>query len=601
MSMSNPRRGSRRGISWVLIAFLVAIAGTTPAAALPRQEGWFQLRTPHFTLFSNASERTARGIGLDLERLRSSLSQLNPGLELNAPVPTWIYVFKSTSSFHPYRPVQQGKVKSVEGFFYSHPYGNYVAINADPRDEPTEIVYHEYLHHVLGNNYPMIPLWLNEGLAEYYSTFQVSGNEARIGLPIPEHVFWLQQNAMIPLRDLVSVDTDSRDYNEGNRRGVFYAQSWAFVHFLLSTTPERREQTATYLRDLFSGVPSDEALQRAFGDIALLERDLRAYVQRRVFNSLRVPVAQDSEIKVEVAPLPWPDTLYRLGEMLLHGSEEQLPTAEEHFRAALAVAPEHGPATAGLGRIAQRAGRMAEARPLYEKAARLGPDDFFLQYLLALSLLEPPPPDPASLPRARAALEKVVALRPDFAEGWGRLAQAMSYEKPLPPEAVGVFEKAWRLMPSREDFAFNLALVYSQTGQREKARTLSDKVLANRPELAEKIREAMQVGEWKEIEDGLVSQGKLAEAVPRLEELLPRVTNPERRAALQSRLEEIRNVLDYNSFGERYNRAIDFLNAGKDAEAIAILEELVARTRNPGQAAEAKKLLEKVKAGPKKK
>jgi tetratricopeptide (TPR) repeat protein len=600
--MTNPRRGPRWGISSILAAFLLAVTlGTAPAAALPRQEAWIQLRTPHFTLFSNASERTARGIGLDLERLRSALSQLNPGLELTSPVPTWIYVFKNTSTFQPYRPVYQGKVQSVEGFFYSHPHGNYVAINADPRDEPTEIVYHEYLHHVLGNNYPMIPLWLNEGLAEFYSTFKVSGSEARIGLPIPEHVFWLQQNAMIPLRELVSVDTDSRDYNEGNRRGVFYAQSWAFVHYLLSTTPERRQQTAVYLRDLFNGVPSDQALQRAFGDVALLERDLRAYVQRRVFNSLRVPVAPDGEIQVEMAPLPWPDTLYRLGEMLLHGNQEQRPVAEEHFRAALAVAPEHGPATAGLGRVAQMAGRLAEARPYFEKAARLAPDDFFLQYLLGLSLLEPPPPDPASLPRARAALEKVVALRPDFAEGWGRLAQAMSFEKPLPPEAVRVFETAWRLMPSREDFAFNLALVYTQTGQREKAQTLSDKLLANRPELAEKVREAMQTGEWKEIEEGLVSQGKLAEAVPRLEELLPRMTNPERRAALQSRLEEIRNVLDYNSFGERYNRAVDFLNAGKDAEAIAILEELAAKTRNPGQAAEAKKLLEKVKAGPKKK
>jgi tetratricopeptide (TPR) repeat protein len=583
------------------LVFTAALCAA-PAAALPRQgEAWMQLRTPHFTLFSNASERAARGIGLDLERLRSALSQLNPGLELTSPVPTWIYVFKNTSSFQPYRPVYQGKVKSVEGFFYSHPYGNYVAINADPRDEPTEIVYHEYLHHVLGNNYPMIPLWLNEGLAEYYSTFQVAGDEARIGLPIPEHVVWLSRNAMIPLRELVSVDTDSREYNEGNRRGVFYAQSWAFVHYLLATTPERREQTATYLRNLFSGMSSDEALERAFGDITVLERDLRAYVQRRVFNSLRLPVAQDGEMKVEVTPLPWPDTLYRLGEMLLHGSEEQRPAAEEHFRAALAAAPEHGPATAGLGRIAQRAGRMIEARPYYEKAARLAPDDFFIQYLLGLSILEPPPPDPAALPRARAALERVVKLRPDFAEGWGRLAQAMSFEKPLPPEAVGVFETAWRLMPSREDFAFNLALVYAQTGQREKARTLTEKGLANRPEFAEKAREAMVIGEWNEIEEELVNQGKLAEAVPRLEELLPRVTSPERRASLQNRLDEIRNVLDYNSFGDRYNRAVDFLNAGKDAEAIALLEELIATTRNPGQVTEARKLLEKVKAGPKRK
>src|SRR6266545_730207 len=79
----------------------------------------------------------------------------------------------------------------------------------------------------------------------------------------------------------------------------------------------------------------------------------------------------------------------------------------------------------GLGRIAQDAGRLAEARAVYAQAAQAAPDDFFIQYLLGVSLLEPNP-DPATLPQAKAALQRAVELRPDFAEGWGRLAQALT-------------------------------------------------------------------------------------------------------------------------------------------------------------------------------
>lgn len=587
----------------LLLIGLFPMVGAAPAAALPRKDdGWLQLRSPHFTFFSDASERTTRKIALDLEQLRSALAQLNPDLELASPVPTWIYVFKSTSSFAPYRLFYEGRQQSAGGYFVTHPYGNYVAINADPRRDATQLIYHEYLHHVLANNYLDLPLWLNEGLAEYYSTFAVVGGEAKVGLPLQLHVFWLRDNAMIPLPQLLEMSTDSRDYNEGSRRGVFYAESWALVHYLLNGRPERRQQTAHYLQELASGARSAEAFQKAFGDLHLLERDLRAYVRAGVFEYHRAPIAAEASVPLETAPLAWPDALYRLGDLAMHNGDEMRAAAEEHFRAALSASPGHGPARAGLGRIAQDAGRLAEARAHYEQAAQAAPDDFFVQYLRGVSLLEPAP-DPGTLPQAQAVLRRAVELRPDFAEGWGRLAQALTYYDEFPPEALKVFETAYQLMPSRLDFAFNLALATARTGQRARAEKLIDEVLVphGRDDLVEQAREAVFLGAWEEIEDRFVKPGKLAEAVPLFEALLPQAAAFERREDLERRLEELRDAVDYNSFADRYNRAIDFLNSGNDAEAITILEELASKTRNPGQAEEARALLEKIKSAPKRK
>lgn len=588
----------RSSLRAAVLAALLLAALASPAAALPRKGApWIQLRSPNFTLFSNTTEAETRDIALDLERLRSALGQLNPDLALNAPVPTWIYIFKDRT-FEPYRLLHDGRPHTGEGYFVSHPYGNHMAISTDVRGA-TSTVYHEYLHYVLANNYPDLPLWLNEGLAEYFSTFDVTGNEAKIGLPVALHVYWLRQNALIPIPELLAIDNSSHDYNEGTRRGVFYAQSWALVHYLLNGNPARRQQTQQYLRDLVQGTRTPEVLRQAFGDLDILERDLRTYARTGLFEFRRVPMAAEAAIPLEVAPLTWPDALYHLGDLLLHNRDEKHTAAEEHFRAALAESPGHGPALAGLGRIAQDAGRLAEARAHFQQAAKAAPDDFFLHYLWGLSLLEPAP-DPGDLPQAKAALQRSVELRPDFAEGWGRLAQALTYEDPLPPGSAKVFETAWHLMPSRLDFAFNLTIFYARTGQQAKAEELIEKTLIphKRPDLVESAREAVFLGAWEKIEDESIKPGKLAEALPQLEALLPQAASLDRSEDLQWRIDEIRNVLDYNSFGDRYNRAIDYLNAGKDAEAIALLEDLAAKTRNPGQAEEARRLLEKVKAGP---
>ena len=123
-----------------------------------------------------------------------------------------------------------------------------MAINGDQHGDEREIIYHEYIHYVMHNNYAALPLWLHEGLAEYYSTFQVARDEARIGLPVPAHVLWLRQHTLIPLATLFAVDERSPEYNETSRRGGFYAESWALVHYLISGSPERRRQAAEYLR-----------------------------------------------------------------------------------------------------------------------------------------------------------------------------------------------------------------------------------------------------------------------------------------------------------------------------------------------------------------
>jgi len=596
----NPNKMKRFTVITVAVVLAWALISAAPALAQPRKEEWIELRTANFTLFSDAGEKTVRRIGADLERLRDALAQLTPGLTLNSPSPTYIFVFKNAAAFQPYQRTYQGKPLDSGGYFLSRQLGNYVAVNGDKRGDERAIIYHEYLHYVLRNNYASLPLWLHEGLAEYYSTFDVGKDEVRIGLPIAEHVTWLRRNPLIPLASLLTLDERSPGYNESARRGAFYAESWALVHYLISGNPERRLQATESLRLAQAGTPPDQIFRQAFGtDPAVLDRELAKYVQSYIFNFSRVPLRTEADLAMTARPLAWADALYRLGDLLANIGSEQAAAATAHFRAALAERPDHGPAQAGLGYLEELANRPAEARAWYEKAAKLAPDDFLVQYLYARNLLEDPRPD--SLRLARASLSKAVQLRPDFGEAWARLGYTYQVEEELTPEAIQAMETAHRLLPSRMDVAHNLAIAYARTGQEQKAEALIEGVLAPRaePELVANAREALLDQDYIRAED-LVDGEKLEEAIPLLEKIRARTSRESRRAEMAARIAEIREAQNFNHFVDRYNEAVALANKGDVKGAVAILEPLVEATRDPVQVERARTLIQRLK-GPEKK
>ena len=581
----------------LIVTALMALA--RPAGALPSQrDPWIELRTASFTIFSNTDERKTRAFGEDLERLRDALDQISPGLALSSPVPTYVFIFRDTVSFRPYQKDYKGEPLAAGGYFLSRSLANYLVVSADPAGEPRPVLYHEFIHHVMRNNYANLPLWLHEGIAEYYSTFKVGPDEVRIGLPVPEHLAWLRRHNLIPLTTLFAVDENSPEYNEASRRGGFYAESWALMHYLISGNPDRRRQALEYLRLAQIGASPDRLLSQGLtADPASLERELRNYVQRYLFDSTRIPIQGKANLAMEVRPMAWPDVFYRLGDLLANLDRQE--TATEHFRAALAAQVDHEPSLTGLGQLEEKAGNREAARAYYEKAARLAPDDFLAQYLYAQDQLEDPGPD--SLLQARAALNRVVKLRPDLGEAWASLGYSYQSEDQLPTEAIQALENAHRLLPTRMDVAHNLAIAYARTGQPAKAEGLIERVLvpAGEAEKVESAREAL-LDEVQRRAEGLIADDKVEEALPLLDEVRAKTSRSGRRDETARRIEEIHGALNFNTFVERYNQAVELANRGDVRGAAAILEPLIATTQDPGQAERARALLSRLQPAKKK-
>ncbi|MES1245999.1 MAG: hypothetical protein ABUT39_30610 [Acidobacteriota bacterium] len=577
-----------------LAAAFLLLSLSVPAHALPKErDNWIRLDTDHFVVFSNAGERVARRTAANLERLRDVLSQISAGTQLGSPQPMYIYLFSSRVSFAPYRPAVNGRPMEVDGYFYSRDDAEYMVLRADAGEATDNILYHEYLHYVLRNNFTNLPVWFNEGMAELYATFQATDDYANIGRPSASHIQWLRDNSLIPLKQLFAMDRNSKDYNEGYRRGVFYAESWALVHYLTLGNEARSAQTARFFHEMTQGVPASEAFRRTFDtDEATLEKELRDYAHRSLFNYKRIPVKPESRIEARVAPLSWPETLTRLGDLLMLGDASQIPEADRHYRQALAAQPGFGPALGGLCRIEAAQGRPA--LDCFAKAAEATPDDFTIQYEYARALLAQPQVDGIAALQARNALARAVKLQPDHGQAWVQLAYTLTYKEVLEPGDLPAFETAHRLAPNEPAGASNLVWAYARLGQRDRAAELIEKEIVPRGD-PEEIRNAWQtwVSASGEKAGTLLEHGKLEEAVPILQELARRAP-AEHTVLVRQQLAEVEHALAYNRFVGRYNEAVELVNAGKLEEGRAILQDLAANAPAPEQAESARRLVEQV-------
>ena len=253
-----------RHVSFALAALLTAPLLFAAVPIPSERDRWIKLEADQFDIYSNASEGQTVEVAAELLRMRDAIGQLTR-MTVRAPLRTQVYLFASERSFAPFRDAAfQQKNAQIGGAFFSSENSNVIMLRGDSGEHSLDIVFHELTHYFVANSTRGIPLWFNEGLAEYYSTFTSSGKNVSIGKPVREHVLWLRANPLIPLRELFATTHTSPTYNERQRVGAFYAQSWALVHYLLRGTPEQRVKLGTFLNLLDAGKPLDEAFSTAF-------------------------------------------------------------------------------------------------------------------------------------------------------------------------------------------------------------------------------------------------------------------------------------------------------------------------------------------------
>jgi heme-degrading monooxygenase HmoA len=284
--------GSGRGFSTegavlTVAAFLLSVTAFAATQEHPYSRDWTRAHSPHFTAAGNASFQDLRAVLLELEGFRAALLRTQPALRVTPDRPVTVVVFRDERAFAPFRPSAPSgeRREGVVGYFLSTREASYmvVAMHRDMR-RTFQHLFHEYTHYVVHQNLGRVPGWLNEGLAEYYSTLRADlpARRSILGEPSPSRLATLQAGRLLPLRALLTYDASGAVAHPPERAAAFYAQSWALVHYLQHAEAGRHAaRVGAYLEAVAAGAAVDDAVASAFGiPIEELEARLLAYVRR---------------------------------------------------------------------------------------------------------------------------------------------------------------------------------------------------------------------------------------------------------------------------------------------------------------------------------
>lgn len=471
-----------------LVAVSLLVAATCPAVSAASDQ-WTQVSSSHFIVLTNSSEKQARHILDQFERMRWVFQTLFPKFNTDPPAPILVYAAKNAKTFQQFEPqayLAKGQL-NLAGYFLNTQDSNFILLRLDAEQEhPFAVVYHEYTHLQFRSAGPWMPLWLNEGLAEFFQNTDIHDKDVILGQPSVDDIRYLREQRIIPLPVLFKVDASSPYYHEENKGSVFYAEAWALTHFLQVSDREKGTNRVTdYLNLMAHHEDSVVAAEKAFGDLKQLQSALEFYInagqyKEFVLHSAAAPIDESSHAVRSVPQLEADASRAKL-LALVHREME----ARDLVSAILKTDPNNVPALETMGSIELHAGNWDAARKWYGDAVKLDSKSCLANYYFARMSMQNSggEPDAAIESSFRAAIQ----LNPKFAPAYDGLASYYGMHHMKLDEAYMLATSAVKLEPGNLHFRLNAANVVSTMGHPADAITIlqaATKLARNPGELA---------------------------------------------------------------------------------------------------------------------
>ncbi len=469
------------------IAVVISVAVLCLSAALntsAARDSWVSVRSKDLLVVGNSGEKEVRLVAARLQQFRQVVSKAFPTVNPDSPIPTTVIVFKDDASYAPFKVSENNA-----GFFQPGRDMNYITLSYETRGEQQQvnITYHEYTHLLVNNSFGETPAWFNEGLAELYSTLSIrADNRVIIGQPIQRHLTTLRANPLLPLRVLLNLDYKSAYYNEIDKQSIFYAESWALLHYLMvGNNGHRAGQVVKFIQMLGNQTPMEQAFQTAFSStFESMEAELRGYVQQDRFRFTEATFANKAlpDVGMESALVSEAELQAYLGDLLFHGNRAD---AETHLQKALTLNPNQGLALGSLGMMRFKQGRISEALKFLERAVAAETNNVLVLNDYASALCRPTSNDaqltlgyaPEVAAKARAALRKAIALRPDFPDSYNLLAYINLVTSTDIDQTTALLQQVSARSPNRIGFTYMLGQLYMHRDDYKRARPLLEKVV----------------------------------------------------------------------------------------------------------------------------
>jgi tetratricopeptide (TPR) repeat protein len=360
---------------------------------------------------------------------------------------------------------------------------NYILLRLDARQEHAySTVYHEYTHSMLRKASAWMPLWLNEGLAQFYENTDMDDKTAWLGEANADELRYLKRNDLLPIETLLKVDAKSPYYHDEEKGSVFYAESWALTHYLeINDLQHHTSLVADYAKYLIAREDPVTAAQHAFGDLNKLQEALDHYVSQSNFLQLTMKTgAREDEASYRLVPITAAGADAYRARVLVQMN--RLADAEALLKTTLAEDPKDAQAHASMGYLKMRQGDFDAAKQWYGEAVALDPADALAAFSFAQMCLRTN--DHAHDAEVEADLRNVIQTMPRDAQAYDALANFYAARREKLTEAHAMSVQAVSLDPGNLAYRLNAANVLAEDGQMPNAENVlkAARAIAHSPE-----------------------------------------------------------------------------------------------------------------------
>jgi Flp pilus assembly protein TadD len=384
------------------LAFLVM--GVCLASPLGVAVGaWTGQATAHFAIFSAQRNDDGRDLLERLERARLFF-QKSGWAARDLKQPLSILAFASDKDFEAYGPNP-----GAFAFYQRTREGDFVLLRSlEP--EHYGVVIHEYTHFIVEHSGLKLPFWLNEGLADFYSTLESRQAQVIVGKAPPGREEILRSHAWLDWHTLASVDNQSPAYRQADSMLLFYSQSWAFVHLLaLNTAYEKKFQG--FLETFLGTSTAEEALPATYHKSL---QELGAETEEAVKANRMTPRVVEIDIRPGLLQVAEVADSAKQAEFDLANVQALNPRGQQDAKVRLEILaakyPDDPRAEESLGFLAMRSGQKNAAEEDFTRAVKERSQDPEVLFWLAHLRLA----DGGSSDEAIDLLQRAIALRGSY-------------------------------------------------------------------------------------------------------------------------------------------------------------------------------------------
>jgi TonB family protein len=331
-----------------------------PVVILSLLLSWVQVSSDTYVVKSSAGLEQAKRVLRELEGFHHLMGTLVFRSTQLPELPIEVLLIGDEPTLKELAPEYQGRKINVSGYYQRGQDRDFIVLSGRERARTlTAIAYHELTHYFLSRSLVNRPAWLSEGLAEYFSTAEIRNDRIILGALSSERLQLLRTEKLLSLEQFLAVDSSSPYYNESRKANVFYAQSWAFIYYMM-----HGDYAEGFKRYIEASSKSEVNLLDHLKVTATeLESEFTGYLRVIVQRSRRVDVKinpQEWPIKIETIP----DEQARISMAEIFLASGQVDDARRYFEGVNTAGQEFPRASYYRGVLARLSGDPA-ARDLF--------------------------------------------------------------------------------------------------------------------------------------------------------------------------------------------------------------------------------------------